>query len=396
MKVLALGGSGGMGRRALAVLANETPVDEVIVADLDEAAAHRVAEELRAQGQAASARRVDVSNTEALRSLITEADLVMNSVGPYFRFGPPVLQAAIDAGKNYIDICDDAEPTRTMFALDGQARAAGVTAIIGAGASPGFMNMLAREAAVGLDEVEDVTVAWTINNPGRNWDLMRPPRSGGVAATVHLFEQFTGTVPVIEHGGIVQRRTREPIYFDVAGLGRGTGYVVGHPEPLTVPISLGARGRAVSVCLLGSERAEALHRLAEAVERKGCTLEEAARRLRSDRLPQPSAGGVSFAGCGDLPTYFVLLTGSRKGRRVRQYAGCLSKPEAMSLGTGVPYGVATAQFIASVSRPAPGVHAVDAVLDPQPYFARIADLWGVDLADLYFVGLDSHCSTDPV
>ena len=43
--------------------------------------------------------------------------VVMNTVGPFFRFGVPILTAAIDAGTDYIDVCDDWEPTLEMLAL---------------------------------------------------------------------------------------------------------------------------------------------------------------------------------------------------------------------------------------------------------------------------------------
>jgi short subunit dehydrogenase-like uncharacterized protein len=40
---------------------------------------------------------------------------VLNCVGPFYRFGPPVLTAAIKAGVSYLDVCDDWEPTLDML-----------------------------------------------------------------------------------------------------------------------------------------------------------------------------------------------------------------------------------------------------------------------------------------
>ena len=57
-----------------------------------------------------------------------------------------MLRAAIRAGCHYVDVCDDWEPTLEMLALDTEARAAGVTAVIGLGASPGITNLLAVQA----------------------------------------------------------------------------------------------------------------------------------------------------------------------------------------------------------------------------------------------------------
>lgn len=47
----------------------------------------------------------DVTDPTALDALIRGADVVLNCVGPFYRFGPPTLAAAIAAGVGYVDIC---------------------------------------------------------------------------------------------------------------------------------------------------------------------------------------------------------------------------------------------------------------------------------------------------
>src|SRR5690606_15578076 len=98
----------------------------------DETAARAFAAELGVE-----ALGLDVTDGPALDAALRAADLVVNTVGPYFRFGPPILAAAIAAGCDYIDICDDPQPTIEMLELDARAKAAGVTALLGMGASPG-------------------------------------------------------------------------------------------------------------------------------------------------------------------------------------------------------------------------------------------------------------------
>ena len=51
-------------------------------------------------------------------------------------------RAAIDARRNYIDVCDDPVPTLDMLAHDREAKAAGVTALIGLGASERPLDVL--------------------------------------------------------------------------------------------------------------------------------------------------------------------------------------------------------------------------------------------------------------
>jgi hypothetical protein len=62
---------------------------------------------------------------------MSEVDVVMNCSGPYHLLGVKVLKAAIEAGKHFVDYCDDVAPTLEMLALSDQAKAKGITAIIG-------------------------------------------------------------------------------------------------------------------------------------------------------------------------------------------------------------------------------------------------------------------------
>ena len=261
MRIVALGGAGGMGRAGLRVVASEVPTAEFVVTDLNVDAATELARELASLGHTASAEQVDVSDRTDLARVLRGADLVMNTVGPFSRFGVPVLEAAIEAGCRYVDLCDDGEPTLAMLSLDDKARDAGVAAVVGLGASPGFMNLLARTAAEGLDRVDDVIVGWTLNNVHRNFDMLRASFGsqvpGGNAALEHLLDQMSFSVPGYAGGAPTHWRTRDQVTIDIPGLGRGTGYVVGHPEPVTLPLTLSVHGSALAVVLheLGSSSA---------------------------------------------------------------------------------------------------------------------------------------------
>jgi len=134
VKVVVLG-AGGMGRYAAQTAAALDFVEELVVGDLDGGAADDIAARL---GPKASGSAVDVQNDRAMSKLFSGATAVLNTVGPFFRLGPPVLRAAITAGVHYLDINDDWESTEAMLALDDNARSAGVTAVIGVGASPGI------------------------------------------------------------------------------------------------------------------------------------------------------------------------------------------------------------------------------------------------------------------
>jgi saccharopine dehydrogenase-like NADP-dependent oxidoreductase len=193
MKVLVLGGAGDMGRHACRIAVAFGHVEELVVADLAGDAAASFADEL---GAKAKPRQLDVTDRDALKAAMLNADVVLNTVGPFFRFGVPILTAAIEARCDYLDICDDWAPTLDMLDRHSAARDAAVTAVIGLGASPGVVNLLAILAAAQLDDVRRLLTGW-------NLDLGQPNPSldtGSSAAIEHGIEQMTGTVRVLRDG----------------------------------------------------------------------------------------------------------------------------------------------------------------------------------------------------
>lgn len=52
------------------------------------------------------------------------------------------------------------KPTQDALETDGEARRAGVTVLLGIGASPGLTNLLARHSADQLDEVDYIQTVW--------------------------------------------------------------------------------------------------------------------------------------------------------------------------------------------------------------------------------------------
>lgn len=163
MKVLAIGGSGGMGRAAVRAAMSFDFVSEIIVAGIDSELAERFVAELNSKSlnrgntdalkKPVRALYLDVTDNNSLRQAIRDVDVVLNSAGPFFRFGVPILTAAIEEGKHYCDICDDWQPTVEMLKLNARAKQNNVTAVIGLGASPGISNLLCVKAATALDEV---------------------------------------------------------------------------------------------------------------------------------------------------------------------------------------------------------------------------------------------------
>ena len=120
-------------------------VKEVVIADLDETRGQAFAQKCGPKASFQKIDVIDVTDQPALKGLFTGADVVLATVGPYYRYGVPILRAAIETRCHYIDINDDWEPTLEMLDLHTKAEKAGITAIVGLGASPGQSNMLAAK-----------------------------------------------------------------------------------------------------------------------------------------------------------------------------------------------------------------------------------------------------------
>ncbi len=164
MKILVLGGAGAMGRYAVTILLKSPKIESITIADnnikLANVFVDLIQEKLN-QPDKLKTVKIDVMELKKLSVLMSEHDIIINLVGPFYKFGVLILNEAIKAGKPFLDICDDWKPTLDSLKLHEKAKEAGVTAIIGIGASPGLTNLMAVLAAKELDEVEDLITAWS-------------------------------------------------------------------------------------------------------------------------------------------------------------------------------------------------------------------------------------------
>ncbi len=145
----------GAGRMAEAVLydfVTRGVFGEITVADVD--LAH--AEDLCAKrgGGLARAAAVDAADEAAARKLIAGRDVCV-AAAPY-RYNLKLAKAAIRAGAHFVDMGGNNDVVRAELALDGKARAAGVTVVPDMGLAPGMTNVLAAALVAALDEVSEL------------------------------------------------------------------------------------------------------------------------------------------------------------------------------------------------------------------------------------------------
>ena len=147
--VVCLGGYGQFGLTTARLLAGRPEVEQVVVAGRSLAKAEAAAEQL---GPKARGLRADVDDAASLAEAVRGATVVVSTLWQPAQRQDPIIRAAASAGAHYVDL-SGRSPSGDV---DARARRAGITAVTGAGASPGLTNLIGKSAADALEEVEGV------------------------------------------------------------------------------------------------------------------------------------------------------------------------------------------------------------------------------------------------
>lgn len=364
-RILVIGGAGEMGAYACRALAKADEVGEVLVADRDEPRAAKLADEL---GPTATPLGLDISDPDALARALADVDIVLNTTGPFYRFGREVLSAAIAAGTNYLDICDDWEPTLEMLELDDEARAAGVTAVIGMGASPGTSNLLAVLAMNECDTVDRLFTAWRAGGlPRVTPENPEPPPT---AALEHWVHNCTEPIKFWHDGGLADGYALGEMTLAYPGVGQDPVWVCGHPEPLTIPRVRPEIRESYNVMTSRRGLMEAITRIAERVKSGELDVPAASSKL----IFEPNTAGRAAGPAPSLPNLFAVAEGTKGGTAIRVGATPLAIPNAnMGEMTGYPLAIATLMMVrGQVDNP--GVHGPEGAIDPEIYFTELGKL----------------------
>ncbi len=163
MRVLVIGGTGGMGQGVARDLIKQEQIKEVILGDIN-IDPDRVQEKLRASTKVTLI-RMDVNDHNSMVDSIKKKDVVINCAGPFYKTAVAVARAAVESKVNYIDICDDYEAAEILFAsdIDKAAKDAGITVLTGMGSDPGTNNVLVKWYADKLDRVNEIYLYWVVS-----------------------------------------------------------------------------------------------------------------------------------------------------------------------------------------------------------------------------------------
>jgi short subunit dehydrogenase-like uncharacterized protein len=152
-------------------------------------------------GEAVPLLAADASDAASLDALVRHAKVVLTTVGPYERYGEPLVTACARAGTDYVDLCG--EPlwmARMIPALEPQARTSGARIVF----SCGFDSVPFDLGVVFLQEaMQDRFGVPAVRVRGRVRRMKGGPSGGTIASLL-------GTVELIQRDPAQQRVMADP------------------------------------------------------------------------------------------------------------------------------------------------------------------------------------------
>ncbi len=371
MKVLAIGGSGGMGRAAVRAALSYDFVSEIVVAGVDSKLAERFVSALK--DTRVRSIYLDVTHKASLHQAIREVDVVLNSAGPFFRFGVPILTAAIDEGKHYCDICDDWQPTVEMLKLSAKAQRNKVTAVIGLGASPGIANLLCVKAATALDNVDTIVSAWKLSGAVNEDDGFSQAAAKGQvdAAAVHLMHCLSESICTLQEGKLVDATALEHSQIDFPNLGALDVWSLGHPEAVTLIRRFPELKHCYNGMLGIHDTVDQLRQVAKAVTEGQISVDDAARILTDRDGRKTRQNHLAKTVRNDIPGLLAYAKGYKNGQATSAGAFIKNLPTGgMATITGIPQALFLPMLHHGQLQRI-GVFAPEEIIDPDVFFARL-------------------------
>lgn len=362
-------GCGAVGSYAAKVLSMSNIFSEIIVGDLDPEKPQQLVQSLGSKN--ISAAQFDALNSGSIKNLIKGSQVVLNCVGPYYKFGVPILKASIEAGVDYVDVCDDFDATEGLLNLDEEAKGRDVSALVGMGASPGLVSVLARFCTETLlDETESVDI----------YHVHGGERMEGAGVVKHRIHSMLIDIPVFMDGKLkivkMFDKSGEELEetVDLPDLGKCDVYVYAHPETITFPKYLKIKKRVTN---LGLVLPPAYAELIKGIVKLGITsetpidingqkvapLDFAVNFIISARERfLKEAGLTEPRGC-----LMMVISGKKKSEKNSYIFSISSKGAGMREGTAIPAALG-AMLMGQGKIKRKGAFPAEAGVDPMDFF----------------------------
>lgn len=373
VKIVVLG-AGAMGQVTIRDLCESSEVKEVLIADLSLERAEALKAQFKAEKLKTS--RVDIKDTPDLAAKLAGFDAVINC-SPYV-FNIKVMEAALQAGCNYLDLGGLFHVTRKQMELHDTFKQKKLLAVLGMGAAPGMTNVMAAHAANEMDSVESIDIyAASIDLVQCNHPFLPP-----YALDTILDEYFLSPY-VFENGEFreVPPMSGEHVHEFPQPLGRASSFLTLHSEVATLPLSYKDKGVMRVTYRLGlpaafHERCKFLVELGfgstEALNIDGVQVKP--RKILAEMIAQHR---VPDADPDDCEVIRVDVSGTRNGRQILSrlettvMAHKTWKVSCGALDTGVPPSI-VAQMICRGEIIERGVCAPETCVPSQRFFVELA------------------------
>ena len=339
MKVIILGACGGMGRHVAKSISSFSEIDSLTIADLNLKDAELLASQL---GPHIKGIKVDINDTESLLSILSHHDIVLNTVGPFFKFGYQVLQTSLEANCHYMDICDDWEPTEKMLELNNFAKEKNLLAILGLGASPGITNLLGRIAIDHLDMVHTIYTGWNLEEAQPESVSSQKETN---AAMIHGIEQITGKVKIFKDGKFQMVNPLKKLEVSYPNIGNFSAFIFGHPEAITFPHHFKDLLNSVNLAHGNKSTIFVLKTMRKLINLKILTKKTAARFLEWLEKKENSKKHIQ---ANSLPEIYALAIGFKNGNEESVGVSLDGEPSrelTMGEATGYPLSLGLKMFL---------------------------------------------------
>ena len=183
-----------------------------------------------------------------LSSILKNYEAVVNAT--WYENNLQVMKACLKAGCNYNDLGGLFHVTRKQLALDSEAKARGISAVVGGGESPGITNVMCALAAEGLSSVESVKIYAGARETSSNAGLVFP------FSVSTVIDEYTRKPVEFLKGDYVEvppLSGDEEVQFEEP-VGKNVCHYSIHSEPATLPASIGRGVKNVEFRLGISEK----------------------------------------------------------------------------------------------------------------------------------------------
>jgi len=228
-------GCGAQGRVISTFLSRLPQCEKIILADIDAKALNNHATWLKSEKLVV--KKLDASNIQEVANVAKNTDILINAVIP--RFNLALMKAALVAGVHYIDLAfgPPYSNLEKELELNQSFKKEKVTALTGAGKSPGLTNILVAQALDQLDSIESVRI--------RVFGELRSSEPVMTWSPLTLIEDSSLPPTVFKDGKLIKVPPfsgEEDYIFPVENIGKRKVWYHEHEEPYMLSKTLGARG----------------------------------------------------------------------------------------------------------------------------------------------------------